>query len=282
MAEDSASLEARAYKQLYPDQYFTAFFKTGSRADGRSLGRGRPVNFAFGTLSTASSSAMVKIGRTAVLVGTRLSYSKPADDTPDKGSITFKVEFAGFSYVEDSRDRLAENIGALTARLQQALLQTNILDTRQLCVSAGKGCWNVLVEVYVLDNNGSVYDAALAAVVAAFMDLQLPPPEDKEDSAQQSDQPKQFVVSNIPVSLSCILYKDYLLADPTLDEESIAQTVVTVVLDQHGVCHGFYLSGGGAEVSSLRLRECIELASIRHKEVSELLQAALQPEDPME
>lgn len=55
---------------------------------------------------------------------------------------------------------------------------------------------------------------------------------------------RKLTLKNIPFSLTCILHKTYILADPTTEEESIMDTLVTVVLDSSDQMVSFYKSGG--------------------------------------
>lgn len=55
---------------------------------------------------------------------------------------------------------------------------------------------------------------------------------------------RKLTLCSIPFSLTCILYKNYILADPTAEEESIMETLVTVVLDSSGQLVSLYKPGG--------------------------------------
>lgn len=54
----------------------------------------------------------------------------------------------------------------------------------------------------------------------------------------------KLTVSSIPFSLTCILHKNYILADPTTEEESIMENLVTVVLNLSGQLVSLYKPGG--------------------------------------
>jgi hypothetical protein len=82
MAQDA--LEPDAFKKLYPDQYYARFVAEGLRPDGRPLARARPTTIALGAVSTADSSALVKIGSTTVMAGIKLEARAPACRTPQR------------------------------------------------------------------------------------------------------------------------------------------------------------------------------------------------------
>lgn len=55
---------------------------------------------------------------------------------------------------------------------------------------------------------------------------------------------RKLTLSSIPFSLTCILHKNHILADPTSEEESIMETLVTVVLDSSSQLISLYKPGG--------------------------------------
>lgn len=57
---------------------------------------------------------------------------------------------------------------------------------------------------------------------------------------------RKLHLNRIPFSLTCILHKKYILADPTAEEESIFETVVIVVLDTSDQLVSLYKPGGPA------------------------------------
>ena len=70
LAQDT--LEPDAFRKLYPDQYYSRFLAEGLRPDGRPLSQARPTTIALGAVTTADSSALVKIGNTTVMAGVKL------------------------------------------------------------------------------------------------------------------------------------------------------------------------------------------------------------------
>lgn len=55
---------------------------------------------------------------------------------------------------------------------------------------------------------------------------------------------RKLKLNSLPFSLTCLLHKNYILADPTAEEESVMETIVTVVLDSSGQLVSFYKPGG--------------------------------------
>lgn len=70
--------------------------------------------------------------------------------------------------------------------------------------------------------------------------------EDGQKQAQElvNKEKRKLTLRNIPFSLTCILYKNYILADPTAEEESIMETHMTIVLNTSGQLISLYKPGG--------------------------------------
>lgn len=59
-----------------------------------------------------------------------------------------------------------------------------------------------------------------------------------------NEERRKLSLNSIPFSLTCILHKNYILADPTFEEESIMETFITVVLNSSGQLVSLYKPGG--------------------------------------
>lgn len=201
-----------------------------------------------------------------VLAGVRLAISRPSDTAPDCGSVTINVEVAAFSSAALSLGRSSELVGVTYDRLQQVLLggsaagRTGCLPLQQLCIEKGKAAWALTLDVYILNIDGAVQDAALLAAVAALLNTQLPAtlvspeghvtrkgtqgtgadgPEAMDTSDAAAQDARQVVLDTVPLSLTCALYKGLALVDPDNEEEdALASSLVTVVVDQHRRLHG--------------------------------------------
>ncbi|CAL5350747.1 unnamed protein product [Camellia sinensis] len=120
---------------------------------------------------------------------------------------------------------------------------SGMINFKELSLVSGKAAWMAYLDIYCLDADGALFDAALLAVVAAFSRLQIPVVSRNDDGrvvvVSEEDGGKlknesvnkgkrKLKLSSVPFSLTCILHKNYILADPTTEEKSIVETHVTV------------------------------------------------------
>ncbi|PNW77535.1 hypothetical protein CHLRE_10g440900v5 [Chlamydomonas reinhardtii] len=320
-------VDAEAFKRLYPDQYYQRFLAEGVRPDGRPIGRARAVTIGAGTITTADGSALVKVGRTTVLAGVRLEIMRPDETAPAAGALVLSVEMAPFSSADYRPGRAPDHVSAVVEKLSSALLGSGAASSAgaaagaagpaggggavqlgSLCIAEGKAAWRALLDVYVLDADGCVLDAALLAAVAALRDTRIPAVRNTreghyyaargasataaaEEGKEQGSggrkggkageaglvegSPTAVGLGRLPLALTCCLYGKHVLVDPTADEERLAGCGVTVVVDGAGQLQGLYKAGGRVLADTATLVRCTEAARLRHRELSALLDASL-------
>ncbi|GIL45664.1 hypothetical protein Vafri_2868 [Volvox africanus] len=288
----SDDVDAEAFKRLYPEQYYDRFLSEGLRPDGRPLGRARAVTIGAGAITSVDGSALVKVGRTTVLAGVRLEIIRPDEMSPSLGQLALSVELAPFSSQEYRPGRPPDHVSVITEHLTTALLSgDDAVELTSLCIAQGKAAWRASLDLYVLDADGCVLDAALLAALAALRNTRIPPVRTTRDGhyvpvggGRAGDAGGEGVVESSPIAiglgrcplgLTCCLYRGHLLVDPTADEERLAECCVSVVLDQHGRLQGVYKLGGKVLADAGTLVKCTEAARLRYRELSGIMELSL-------
>ncbi|KAL5537767.1 hypothetical protein UlMin_046239, partial [Ulmus minor] len=184
--------------------------------------------------------------------------------------------------------RPAEAAPVVSKQLSDTILSSGMINLKDLCLVSGKAAWMAYLDIYCLDADGALFDAALLSAVAAFSHLQIPVvsmndegkvvvvPEEQEGGKDVVNKEKRNLTLNrIPFSLTSILHKKYVLADPTAEEESIMETLVTVVLDSSSQLVSLYKPGGTVLAFTSSIESCIALTRQRVKELHEILAEAI-------
>ncbi|KAK2453168.1 exosome complex component RRP43 [Trifolium repens] len=91
---------------------------------------------------------------------------------------------------------------------------------------------------------------------------------------QVNKEKRKLTLKSIPLSLTCILHKSYILADPTAEEEYIMETYVTIVLDTCGQLVSLYKPGGPVLAYTSAIQDCVALTRQRVKELKSFLDEA--------
>ncbi|KAF5827076.1 ribosomal protein S5 domain 2-type protein [Dunaliella salina] len=295
-------MDADSYKKLYPELFLDTFVKNGVRPDGRTLGKGRAVVVGPGAVNASQGSALVRLGHTSVLAGARATLMRPAEGTADEGSLSIEVQFAPFATPQGGgmtgpRGPTAELVSAVSERLQASLRPLGI--PKQLCIKPGSGAYAVEADIYVLNADGAVFDAVLLAAMVMLRDLALPPTKEvtakegggsqaagpgsvraltEEEAAAAGIPPVRLQLPLQPLAVTCCMYKEHLLVDPTAEEEAVAGSTVSVVLDASAALHGVYKSGGSLAATPMDFTRCVESAKLRYKELAALVEQAFAPD----
>eukprot|EP00249_Psilotum_nudum_P014484 c24848_g1_i2 orf=38-1024(+) len=290
-------MEIEAFRRLYPLQFIERFLAENIRPDARRLDRARPTSLSLGTVPTADGSALVKIGNTTMLAGVKVEVMTPAAEFPDQGRIVIDFQMPPICSPLVRPGRPAEEASVISEQLSNALTSSGIVDLRELSIAAGKAAWMAYLDVYCLDADGSLLDAALFASVGALANLDIPMvsvteegkvvPASASTERQVSHATKDSVLSSngaqrrqlklrkMPVALTCALYKRYLLVDPTAEEELVLRTIITVILDSSGHLISFYKPGGEAVAMTSTVMDCIAKSKYRMQELQNIFEEAI-------
>ncbi|KAK9813773.1 hypothetical protein WJX73_008734 [Symbiochloris irregularis] len=285
-----ADSQAEAFKRLYPDQYYRRFLSQNTRPDGRSLTQTRPASVVLGVITSADSSALIKIGNTTVIAGVKLEVLMPKDP-PDQGCLQVNVELTTLCSPEMRDNRPTEVPSFLTQQVDAAVRGSSAWQPQALCIQAGRAAWAVYLDLYVLCADGVLLDACVLAAMAALNALRLAPVDVTDagnvvaagndamtDGTSHPQQPYALSKQGTPLTLTCAVIDDRLIADPSSEEESLAATVVSTTVDGQGHVMGLQHAGGGVELSTAHLQQCITAAQDRHTDLFRVLSSAQPPD----
>ncbi|KAK4269833.1 hypothetical protein QN277_022940 [Acacia crassicarpa] len=285
----STEMEVDAFRRLFPLRYYECHLVESIRPDGRALARARDTTIALGAVASASGSALVKIGSTTMLAAIKMEVMTPTMESPDEGCIAIDFHMPPICSPIVRPGRPAEVAPVVSKQLSDTISSSGMVDLKELSLVSGKAAWMAFLDIYCLDADGAVFDAALLSATAALSHLQIPAvsmnddgkivlmsEEDGERLAQEpvNKEKRKLALRSIPFSLTCILYKNYILADPTAEEESIMETQVTIVLDSSSQLISFYKPGGSVLAYTPAIQDCVALTRQRVKELQSILDEA--------
>ncbi|KAK3248413.1 hypothetical protein CYMTET_42120 [Cymbomonas tetramitiformis] len=300
----SHALDAEAYRKIYPAEFYKKFLDEKVRPDGRPLGRCRATSVAAGAVSKADGSALVKIGNTTMIAGVKLEIMRPTDDASDVGTVEVTVEMPPLCSASVRSGRPTEEAQSASQRISEVLTHPAVFDLTQLCIAKGQAAWVAYLDIFCLDADGNIFDAALLAAVAALSDVTLPAVTVLEDGRVTADtaavaeaqanakdamqtgeenakgtqiltSQRQLSLKCVPIGLTCGLNQGHLIADPCAEESGLLDTTITVILNESGELVSVYKPGGNVGASDAILMDCIEMSRLRYKEVSPLLEKVL-------
>ncbi|XP_057781610.1 uncharacterized protein LOC130999926 [Salvia miltiorrhiza] len=287
----SSEMELDAFRRLFPLRFHERHLLESIRPDGRPLGRARETTLSLGAVASANGSALAKIGCTTMLAAIKLEVMTPTIEAPDEGCIAIDFHMPPICSPLIRPGRPADLAPVISKQLSDTILSSGMIDLKELCLVSGKAAWMAYLDIYCLDADGALFDAALLSAVAAFSHLQIPivslnddgrivlvseeNGRSKKEKKPVNEEKIKLKMNSQPFSLTCILHKNYILADPTSEEESIMETYLTVVLDTNHQLVSLNKPGGPGLASTSSIQDCIILARKRVKELQQILNEAV-------
>ncbi|MCE4621777.1 MAG: exosome complex protein Rrp42 [Desulfurococcales archaeon] len=220
----------------------------GLRIEERDLYTPRLIKIEAGVVERAEGSAQVQLGKTQVLVGVKVDVGTPFKDTPDEGVIAVNAEFVPIASPMFEPGPPDENAIELARVIDRSLRESNAVDRKSLVIIPGQKVWVVHVDIYVLNYDGNLFDASMLATMAALIDTRLPDYEELETGEIRLKEEKKtpLQINKIVTTVNIAKIGDYLIVDPNLDEETVADTKLIVAYDHEGNVVGIQKSGAGS------------------------------------
>ncbi|MEM4767837.1 MAG: exosome complex protein Rrp42 [Saccharolobus sp.] len=245
-------------------------YEKGIRQDGRKLTDYRPLSIVLDYAKKANGSALVKLGNTMVLAGTKIEIGKPYEDMPNQGVLIVNVELLPLAYETFEPGPPDENAIELARVVDRSLRDSRAIDLSKLVIEPGKNVWTIWLDVYVLDYGGNVIDACTLASVAALYNSKLYKVERSEDGIKIN---KDEIIGKLPmnypiVTVSVAKIDKYLIVDPDLEEESIMDAKISFSYTPDFKIVGIQKSGKG----SLSLQDVTQAESLARSAAGKLFE----------
>jgi len=254
---------SRQVADLCPKDHLRSFLEEETRPDGRSLDEIRPLIVAKNVIETCDSSSLVRLGKTKVICGISGELVQPDAATPGQGILAINFEFSAVSSPGAKSGAPSEFAQSASLFLDNIIRQ--VLDLSELCIVEDKLVWTLFIDLYCLEDDGNVTDAALMALVTAIKNLSLPNVSFDDNEKMEIDRENKntkLTLKMHPVSTTYGEFGGILLLDPTARETELGSSPITVVCSENGDLLGFNRPGG-APLSKEQIAAAISEAKRR-------------------
>lgn len=235
----------------------------GKRQDGRGFKDFRDIKLETNIITKAEGSAKVTLGDTQVLVGVKLQIGTPFPDSPDEGVIITNLELNPIASPDFEPGPPKEEAIEMARVVDRGIRESGAIDLKKLCVAGGESVWIVFIDVHVLNDEGNVIDASCFAAIAALMTTIVP------NEQQGIGENVPLAMKEIPLGVTLAKIGSKLMVDPSLDEEAICETKLTIVSSSDGSVAGMQKMGS-APLTEAEVLEAIDLAREKATELREL------------
>lgn len=252
------------------------FLREGKRFDSRKLDEFRSIEIEKGVSKKAEGSARVKIGNTEVIVGIKMDVGEPYPDSQDQGNMMVTAELTPMSSdrFESGPPRI-ESI-ELARIVDRGIRETKMIDFKKLCIKEGEKVWTVFIDIYTINDDGNLLDAAGIAAFVALNDCRIPEYNEEKGKPIYGEWTKEKLPIKYPI-LSCTIHKigDNLILDPTREEEDASETRVTIAISDEGTIHAMQ-KGDSKELNIEEFYKIVDLAEKNFKDLFPKIQKIIK------
>jgi exosome complex component RRP42 len=204
-------------------------FSEEKRFDGRKLLEYRDIEVRLNISNKAEGSAGVKIGKTEVLVGVKIGLGEPYPDSPDKGNLMVSgdlLPLASPRFEMGPPDFWGIELPRLVDR---AIRESHMIELEKLVIEEGKKVYMVYIDIYPINDDGNLIDAATIGAIIALKNTMIPElgKNGKIDYEEKATKKLPLAKDIAPVSFSFFKLGNSVIFDPTREEEEACEARVT-------------------------------------------------------
>ncbi|HWQ17689.1 MAG TPA: exosome complex protein Rrp42 [Sulfolobales archaeon] len=237
------------------------------RIDGRSPSDTRNIEISLGVIPNANGSAHVKLGLTQVIAGIKAEIGSPFQDTPNMGNLIVNAEFVPLASPTFEPGPPDERAIELARILDRSLRDVRAIDLEKLVIIPGRKVWNIFIDIYVIDHDGNLVDASSVATLVALLSAKIPRASVNQDKGEVVLDPvnrDEIPVRKKVLTVTVAKIEDHLVVDPSLEEETVADALLTIAFSDDGLITGIQKSGMGT-FKREHLKKAMELARNAYK-----------------
>src|SRR3990167_721730 len=201
------------------------YLQEGKRFDGRKLDEFREITIESPVSNKAEGSVRVRLGKTEVVVGIKMEIATPYPDSPDKGNLMVTSELLPLSSprFESGPPKFpAIEVGRLVDR---AIRESKFIEFEKLCIKEGEKVWAVFIDIYSINDDGNLIDAAGIGAVAALKMAKMPKYNEETGKALYDEPTNESIPlrKEFPICITSHKIGEKIIVDPTLEEEDVSE-----------------------------------------------------------
>ena len=237
----------------------------GKRLDDRDFSEARELVIETDVIKKANGSARVKLGDTEVIAGVKVETGEPFEGLENKGALIISAEVlpTASPYIEPGPPD--EDVVELARVVDRGVRESEMIDLDKLVLVPGKIVYTIFVDCSVLNADGNLFDATSYATVAALLTSKLPVFEMQDQKVVDSGSTQPMPVTSMPVSITAARIGEYVLIDPSAEEEACMDSRITITTTDEGFCAT--QKGHPGSFTPDLIKKAAEAATIKGKEV---------------
>ncbi|MHA1198227.1 MAG: exosome complex protein Rrp42 [Candidatus Heimdallarchaeaceae archaeon] len=243
------------------------------RTDGRELSEFRKITIETEYVKKAEGSAVVSIGDTRIIVGVKAILGTPFPDSPDSGVITTSAELSPLASRYFESGPPSEAAIELARVTDRAIRESHVIDLSKLCIVPGKSVWILFIDMYILNDDGNLFDAAALGAMAALATTKIKKVKIVSEEPLEKeilDELEPLKVDHQTVSVTSYKIGNYNIFDPNGKEDRISDARITFGFDEQDRIVSMQKGKLGVytpEEIKTQVRECLNVSKTLRKEL---------------
>jgi len=254
---------------------FEKMFKAGKRFDGRKLTDFRDIEIDEEVSNNAEGSARVRLGKTEVVVGVKLTIDAPYPDSPDKGNLMVAGDFLPLASPRFEHGPPKFNAIELPRLVDRAIRESGMIEFKKLVIKEGEKVWTVIVDVYPINDDGNLIDAATIGAIVALKNAKLPGIDEngKVDYHNRTNKKLPLSDETYPFSFTFFKLGKSIYMDPTREEEEVAQVRICLGISKWNKEYmiNSCQKSGDTPLSKEEIEEIMKILPKKYDELNEKL-----------
>ncbi len=252
--------------------YVSLLLEKNLRVDDRKFDEYRkPIKIEHGISKNAEGSARVTIGKTEVVAGVKMDVGEPFYDSPDRGVLIVGSELLPLSNPSFESGPPDAQSTELARIVDRGLRESNFVDFKKLCIKEGEKVWIIFVDIYTMNDDGNLIDAAALAAIAALLDVKFPVYDEKIGRVKYGEWTnKKLSIEKIPVACTIGKINGKMILDPSSEEEKVLDARLTISTTEGKTINAIQ-KGGNSWFSIEEINTIIDLSFEKGNELRKLL-----------
>jgi exosome complex component RRP42 len=252
-------------------QRIKKYLQEGKRFDGRKPEEFRDLIIEKDVSKKAEGSVRVRLGKTEVIVGVKLALGEPYPDSQDKGNLMVTAEILPLSSPRVELGKPGFDSIELGRVIDRGIRESKVINLEGLCIKPGEKVWTVFIDIYSINDDGNLLDAAGIGALAALKVAKIPKYDEAEDKVLYGEDGKDIPLNETnPIAITVHKIGNSLVVDPTREEEDISETRLTIGVSEGSISS---MQKGNSQVfKAEEIVKAIEIAENSWKEIFKRLE----------
>ena len=245
--------------------------EAGTRLDKRKPEEYRNLKIETSVLDKCDGSAKVYLGDTEIMVGVVVGLGTPYPDTPAEGAMAVNAELLPLANEKFESGPPRENSIELARVVDRGIRESKLIDRGKLCIKEGEHVRMVFIDMWVLNADGNLIDAAGIASLAALLNTKMKKVKLVDEKPELQEDREQLPLNDVlPVPVTTIKVGDRLLLDATGEEEDAMDARITVSTRKDGAVCAMQ-KGDEGFFTEAEIAKAIDYSIAKGKEIRKLL-----------